>query len=54
MKQTNQPPVLAAMNERQEYHKPTLEVIDICIESKLLTGSNPTSINPIKRNPVNE
>lgn len=54
MQQTIQPPVLAAMNERQEYHKPAFEVIDLCMESNLLTSSNPTSINPIKRNPVNE
>lgn len=52
MRQKIQPPVLAAMNERQEYHKPAFEVIDLCMESNLLTSSNPTSINPIKRQPT--
>ena len=44
MRQKNQPPVLAAMNERKEYHKPSFEVINLSMESSLLTSSGtPTS-----------
>ena len=44
------PPVLAAQKQKQKYHKPTFEVIDINIESPLLSGSNigkKAPINPI-------
>lgn len=52
MRQTIQPPVLA-VSKKQQYEKPTFEVIDLCMESNLLTGSgNPTQIKPITPNPV--
>ena len=33
------PPVLQAQNPKQEYHKPSFEVIGIDMESPLLAGS---------------
>ena len=33
------PPVLAAQDTKQKYHKPSFEVIDINMESPLLSGS---------------
>ncbi len=44
------PPVLAALQPKQKYNKPSFEVIDIIIESPLLSGSStPTS----KKSPIN-
>ena len=44
------PPVLAAQNAKQEYHKPSFEVISLNMESPLLAGSGtPTS----KKSPIN-
>ena len=47
------PPVLAAQNAKQKYHKPSFEVIDINMESPLLAGSGTPkpNINPIKPSP---
>ena len=49
-KQKQSPPVLAAQDTKQKYHKPSFEVIGIDMESPLLTGSNigkKAPINPI-------
>ncbi|MBR4441018.1 MAG: hypothetical protein IKS00_05650 [Bacteroidales bacterium] len=37
--QTTPPPILAAQNKTKEYHKPEFEVIDLNIQSPLLSGS---------------
>ena len=48
------PAVLPARNEKKQYHKPSFEVIDINMESPLLSGSGtPLSkklpdVNPIE------
>ena len=48
-KSITSPAVLPA-NEKQQYQKPSFEVINLNMESPLLAGSNdPTSINPIPR-----
>ena len=54
LEKTTPPPVLAAQHPKQKYHKPSFEVIEINMESNLLTSSGtPTpKINPIK--PSNE
>lgn|GEM_PF-3075231 len=51
MTKTNtQPEVLLAQTTcKQQYQKPDFQVISLNIESPLLAGSNPTSINPIPR-----
>ena len=50
-KTSTPPTVLSARNERKQYHKPSFEVIDINMESPLLTSSTlPTS----KKSPVND
>ena len=52
MTKTNtQPEVLLAQTTcKQQYQKPSFEVINLNMESPLLAGSNdPTSINPIPR-----
>ena len=43
------PPVLAAQDTKQKYAKPTFEVIDLNIQSPLLSGSStqPAKINPL-------
>lgn len=44
------PLVLAAPNKKQKYQKPSFEVIELNVESPLLSGSSqPTGINPLKR-----
>lgn len=50
-KSITSPAVLPA-NEKQQYEKPSFEVINLHMESPLLAGSSvPTTINPIQRNP---
>ena len=53
-KQTQSPPVLAAQYPKQKYHKPSFEVIDLNIESPLLSGSSnqPAGMNPIGRKSI--
>ena len=48
------PPVLAAQHPKQKYHKPTFEVIDLNMESPLLSGSGnqPAGMNPIGRKSI--
>ena len=47
------PPVLAAQNTKQKYHRPSFEVIGINMESNLLAGSGtPTSKNLPKVPPI--
>jgi len=48
------PPVLAAQDTKQKYHKPTFEVIDLNIPSPLLSGSGnqPAGMNPIGRKSI--
>ena len=53
MENKKQPPVLAPQKQKQKYHRPTFEVIDLNISSPLLSGSGtPTpNIKPIKPSP---
>ena len=48
------PLVLAAQKQKQKYHKPSFEVIDINMESPLLSGSSkqPAGMNPIGRKSI--
>lgn len=49
MKEKTQSTVLPT-NDKQQYTKPSFEVIDLKMESPLLVGStDPTSINPLQR-----
>ena len=51
MENKKQPPVLAAQKQKQKYHKPSFEVIDLDITLPLLSGSNigkKAPITPIK------
>ncbi len=51
MKEKTQSAVLPT-NDKQQYTKPSFEVINLHMESQLLAGSGvPTKINPIQRNP---
>lgn len=54
MDNKKQPPVLAAQDTKQKYHKPTFEVIDLDITSPLLAGSGnqPAGMNPIGRKSI--